>query len=108
MKYFTLGTVVLLYVTFLFSMKSPLSHTFYLTFPVAMLYSLYCWNDFLRKKAWRTFALVVIVCGVIFEAGLAAHNYNHASMYLDRNRIQQAINEKDFHILGERRQGSRY
>src|SRR4029077_11716417 len=40
-KYFTLGTVVLLYFVFLFSMKAPVSHTFYLAFPVAMLYSLY-------------------------------------------------------------------
>ena len=39
-KYFTLGTVVMLYLSFLFSMKLPHSHTFYLTCPVVMLYSL--------------------------------------------------------------------
>src|SRR6185312_7834378 len=55
MKYFMLGTVVLLYASFLFSLKSPVSHTFYVTLPVAMLYGFYCWNDFLQKKLWRSF-----------------------------------------------------
>jgi len=39
-KYLTLATVVLLYFSFLFSMKAPVSHTFYVTLPLAMLYSL--------------------------------------------------------------------
>ena len=33
-KYFTLATVALLYVSFLFSIKIPLSHTFYITLPI--------------------------------------------------------------------------
>src|SRR6476660_1181048 len=61
LKYFTLATVVLLYLSFLFSMKSPVSHTFYVTFPIAMLYSLYCWNQFLKKRRWRIFAKVFLV-----------------------------------------------
>src|SRR5215813_9555630 len=108
MEYFTLGTIVLLYVSFLFSMKAPVSHTFYVTFPIAMLYSLYCWQELLKKNAWRKFALVVIVCGIVFHAGLAWHNFKHDSLYVDRHRVQQAISEKDFHILGERRAGARY
>lgn len=107
-KYFTLATVVLLYVIFLFSMRAPLSHTFYITFPVAMLYSLYCWNDFLQKKRWRRFALVFILCGIIFEIGLAAHNYSRVSIYVDRNRVVEAIKARDYRILGERRTGARY
>jgi len=107
-KYFTLGTVLLLYVSFLFSMKTPVSHTFYLTLPVAMLYSFYCWNDYLQKKVWRTFALIVIVGGIIFQTGLAVHNFEHTSLYLDRARIQKAIIDRDFRVLGERRQGARY
>jgi hypothetical protein len=73
-----------------------------------MLYSLYCWNDYLQKKGWRTFALIVIVSGIIFDAGLAAHNFRHTSLYVDRDRVQQAIRQKDFRVLGERRAGSRY
>src|ERR1700730_5077126 len=107
-KCFTLGTVLLLYVSFLFSMKSPLSHTFYLTLPVSMLYSFYCWSEFLKKKNWQKFAVLFIVCGIIFEAGLAANNYARLSIYVERGKIVEAIKNKDYHLLGERRAGAQY
>ncbi|MGH9927595.1 MAG: hypothetical protein ACREA9_00055, partial [Pyrinomonadaceae bacterium] len=105
---FTLGTVVLLYIVFLFSLKSPLSHTFYVTFPLAMLYSLYCWSEFLKKKRWQTFAKVFIVCGLIFHLGLAASNFKQVSIYREREKVADAIKAKDHRILGERRAGARY
>jgi hypothetical protein len=107
-KYFTLATVVLLYLSFLFSMKSPLSHTFYLTFPVAMLYSLYCWSEFLTKRGWQKFAAAFLVCGLIFDIGLAASNFRQVSMYRERGKIVEAIKAKDYRLLGERRAGARY
>ena len=107
-KYFTLGTVVLLYFSFLFSMKLPHSHTFYLTFPIAMLYSLYCWSEFLNKTGWQKFAAVFIICGLIFDIGLAVSNLKHVSIYTERARIVEAIKAKDYRIVGERRTGSRY
>jgi hypothetical protein len=108
MKYFTLATVVLLYVSFLFSMKPPHSHTFYLTLPIVMLYSFYCWNEFLKKKSWQRFAMVFIICGIIFNVGLAVNNFTQVSIYLERSRIVEAIKAKDNRILGERRAGARY
>jgi CHASE2 domain-containing sensor protein len=108
MKYFTLATVALLYVSFLFSIRTPLSHTFYITLPVAMLYSFYCWNEFLKQKSWQNFALVFIICGFIFNIGLAVNNYSRASMYLERDKVVEAIKARDYRILGERRAGSRY
>jgi hypothetical protein len=107
-KYFTLGTVVLLYFSFLFSTKLPHSHTFYLTFPIAMLYSLYCWSEFLKKRGWQKFAAVFIICGLIFDIGLALSNLKHVSIYTERARIVEAIRAKDYRIVGERRTGSRY
>lgn len=108
MKYFTLASVLLLYVSFLFSMKSPVSHTFYVMFPIAMLYSLYCWSEFLRKKSWQRFAVVFLVSGIIFHIGLAVSNFKHVSIYRERAKVVDAIKMKDFHLLGERRDGSRY
>ena len=108
LKYFTLATVVLLYLSFLFSMKSPVSHTFYVTFPIAMLYSLYCWNQFLKKRRWRIFAKVFLVCGLIFHIGLAASNLKQVSIYRERTKIVDAIGARDYRLLGERRAGSRY
>jgi hypothetical protein len=107
-KYFTLATVALLYFSFLFSMKAPVSHTFYVTFPVAMLYSLYCWSEFLKRRGWQTFAKVFIVCGLIFDIGLAASNLRQVSIYRERDKVVEAIRAKDFRRLGERRAGSRY
>jgi hypothetical protein len=107
-KYFTLATVVLIYISFLFSIKAPLSHTFYLTLPVAMLYSLYCWSAFLQKRYWQRFAVLFLVCGIIFEAGLAAHNYSRVSIYVDRQKIDEAIKNRNYHLLGERRIGAKY
>jgi len=107
-KYFTLATIVLVYLSFLFSMKSPVSHTFYVTFPIAMLYSLYCWSEFLKRKGWRTFAIVFLVCGIIFHVGLAVSNFRSVSIYVERSKVVQAIRAKDYRLLGERRPGSRY
>lgn len=107
-KYFTLATVLLLYFSFLFSLKSPVSHTFYVTFPVAMLYSLYCWNEFLKQGGWWKFAAVFLACGFIFDIGLAVSNFKQVSIYRERARVVEAIRTKDYHLLGERRPGSRY
>jgi len=107
-KYFTLATVALLYLLFIFSMKAPVSHTFYVTFPVAMLYSLYCWSEFLKRRGWQTFAKVFIVCGLIFHIGLAVDNLKRVSLYLQRDKIVEAIRTRDYRLLGERRAGARY
>lgn len=106
-KYFTLVLLGLLYVSFVFSFRAPHSHTFYVTLPVAMLYSLYCWDEFLRRRRWQRFALIFLACGVIFHAGLALNNFRHKSVYLNRQIPVAAIEEKNYHILGERREGSR-
>ncbi|MDT7688912.1 MAG: hypothetical protein QOE46_1671 [Acidobacteriota bacterium] len=107
-KRLALLTVVLLCALFLFSAKPPASHTFYVTFPVAALYGFYCWDALLRRRGWRVFALVFLVCGVVFHAGLAAHNYAHVSLYADRDKPASAIDEKRPALLGERRPGSLY
>jgi hypothetical protein len=107
-KYFTLLTVLLLYASFLFSLKAPVSHTFYLTFPVAMLYSLYCWSEFLKRRSWQRFAAVFLICGLIFDVGLALANLRQVSLYREREKIVEAIRTKNYRVLGERRPGARY
>lgn len=101
-------TVLLLCALFLFTAKAPASHTFYLTFPVAALYAFYCWDALLARALWRRLAAAALVCGVVFHAGLAAHNFARVSLYVDRRAAQSAVDERNYHILGERRPGSRY
>jgi hypothetical protein len=107
-KWLALVTVILLCALFIFSAKSPASHTFYVTFPVAALYGFYCWDSLLQKRRWRVFAIVFLVCGVVFHAGLAAHNFSRVSLYADRPTAQRAVSEKNPALLGERRPGSLY
>ena len=103
-----LVTAALLCALFLFTAKAPASHTFYVTFPVAALYGFYCWDSLLARRGWRVFAAVVLACGVVFHAALAAHNLPRVSLYAARARAAAAVEERSPALLGERRPGSRY
>ena len=107
-KWLALLTVLLLCALFLFTPKAPASHTFYVTFPLAALYGFYCWDALLARRGWRIFAAVFLACGVVFHAGLAAHNFSRVSLYADRRLVQAAIAAKNPSLLGERRPGSLY
>jgi hypothetical protein len=111
-KYLMLFNVLILYVSFLFSIKPPQSNHLYVTLPIPMIYSLYCWNRFLNSKRWQKFATrlaaMVIACGIIFHIGLALHNRSRISLYTERPLIESAIQNKDYRILGDRRPNTLY
>ncbi len=107
-KYLAVFNVCLIYVTFLFSIKPPQSNHLYISFPLLMVYSLYCWNRVLKRKQWQRVAKVFLVCGIIFHFGLALYNLPRTSLYPVRARVQSAIDNKDYHMLGERRPNSWY
>lgn len=107
-KYLTLLTVCLLYIIFLFAFSGPNSHKLYITLPIAMIYSLYCWSRYLDKRGWQTFAKICIICGIIFHIGLAVDNLFRTSLYVNRNAPKAAINGKDYRLFDERRPGARY
>lgn len=107
-KMLTLATLALLYALFLFSFRQPHSHTFYAMLPLALLYSFYCWSPYLQQRRWQIAAFVILACGIVFDTGLALHRRAHDSMYTNRALPQQAIDTRDYHVLGERREGSRY
>ena len=107
-KYLTAATLALLCVSFLFSFRQPHSHTFYVTLPLAMIYSFYCWSPYLARRRWQIFAAVLLACGLAFHVGVALHNRKHSSLYTNRAVPQAAIEQRDYHLLGERREGARY
>jgi hypothetical protein len=107
-KYLLLSSVLIVYVSFLFSIKPPQSNHLYVTLPLSMIYSLYCWNRLLKKRRWQLFAKLFLACGVIFHIGLALHNRRLISLYPERSLIESAIQNKDYKILGERRPNSLY
>jgi hypothetical protein len=107
-KYLSLLTVLLLHTSFLFSIKPPTSHTFYVLLPIAMIYSFYCWSRLLTQPRWEKFAKLFVACGIIFHIGLAINNFHQVSLYVDRSIPVSAIKGKNFRLLGERRPGGRY
>ena len=107
-KYLALVNVLLLYASFLFSIKPPQSNHLYVTLPVPVLYAFYCWDRLLARPAWRRLAAALLACGVLFHAGLALHNLPRVSLYVERRAAQAAVDARDYRILGERRPGTRY
>jgi hypothetical protein len=107
-KLLTLSTLALLYALFAFSFRPPHSHTFYVTLPLAMLYSFYCWSPYLTRRRWQIFAAIILACSVVFHTTLALDRRARTSLYTNRAIVQSAINARDYHILGERREGARY
>ena len=97
------GLMLVLLVAFSFSVTGPHSHTFYLAMPVAMLYSMYCWAPWLERPAWRRFSAVVLISGMIVSASFMVDFGPSGSLYHDRARVIRAMQDGDYHIVGERR-----
>lgn len=91
------------WLSFFFSVKGPSSHTFYLMFPLVMIFSFFCWQPLFKTKWIRIVALILILCNTIFHVALGFDNFKKHSMYLDREKPLKAIQQKDYKIFGERR-----
>jgi hypothetical protein len=100
----TLGTVVMTWAAFFFSVKEPNPHTFCVLLPLPMYYSFHCYEWlFAKSRKWLILSEAAVVWGVLATGGLGLHNLRHHSLYLDRPRVERAIAEKDHEQLGVRR-----
>jgi hypothetical protein len=107
-KVLTFSTFLLILASFLFSVKSPTSYTFYIALPVAMLYLLYTFSPWTSRRWFGPLAALLLLSNLVFHLGLAAYNYKDRSFFSYRESIVRAIESKDYHELGERRHGARY
>jgi hypothetical protein len=101
-KLLTLGVVFYLYVSFWFTTKDPAAHTFYVFLPVAMLYSFYCLEGWMKEARWQKLAKVFLVCGIIYNAGFSLHRISTQSLYKNRAIAVSAIDQKNYRLLGEK------
>jgi hypothetical protein len=108
MKALAAGTILLTCAAFLFTVREPWGLTFYLTFPVAFLYSLFCYAFFLKGERWLAFAGLVLVAGLVTDTALAVRNLHDRSLYLARERPAAALAARDYRVLGTRRPGTFY
>ncbi|MFH1223002.1 MAG: hypothetical protein V1647_01505 [Pseudomonadota bacterium] len=113
-KYFTLAVFVMLYLSFLFSVKGPSSHTFYVLYPLTVIYAFYCWEKYLQRPLWKKFVFVLIVSCVLVHIVIALNGFKMRSMYADtphgngRMLTLKAIQEQRYEVLGSRRDGVKY
>ncbi len=107
-KWLALVTFFLIYLSFLFAIKPPAAHTYYVALPIAMLYGFYVFRPWTAKKGFLIAAKVLLACNILFQAGLALHNLPVKSLYKDRGLFCRAIAEKNYHLLGERRPDAKY
>jgi hypothetical protein len=114
-KWLAAGTILWVYAGFFFSVRAQQAHSFYVTFPVALVFAAHCWQvlaspaNASRRRlrvstAWvERVAAAALVSGVVMHAGLAIDRAPRRSLYLERPLVQAAISSRNDRFLGERR-----
>jgi len=108
LRWFVVGALVIAEVSFWFTIKRPLSHIFFVFFPLLAIYACYCCVGFTPIRFWRVFAKVLVVAGVLFQLGYAIAVAPESSLYRERPLVVKAIRERNYQLLGERRPNSLY
>ncbi len=100
-----LGTLLLVWASFWFTVKDCRAHTFYITMPIAMVFSFYCWDYLASSKGWRLVAKVFLATALFFQVGygIAAYRDRQGVYQQERENIRRAIQADDYRLLAERR-----
>jgi hypothetical protein len=73
-----------------------------------MIYGFYALSPYANRAWFSRLAGILIVCNLIFHAGLALHNLPVKSLYKNRDLFVKAIQEKNYQLLGDRRPNTQY
>jgi hypothetical protein len=96
-----------IWVSFWFTSKEPAAHIYYGLAPLLLLYSFFAWSRLARYPWGRILGVACLVAGVWFQGGFATRMMKTRSLYTNRALVVKAIQEKNYHLLGERRPGSK-
>ena len=99
----TASLLGLLIVSFVWSVRPPASHAFYLLLPPLMIYAAYVWAPWFERRDGRALAAVLLVCGGVTHVAIAWRNVTFQSLYVDRATVVRAIAEKNHRLVGIRR-----
>jgi hypothetical protein len=94
------------WVSFWFTSKPPYAHILYILMPLLMAFSLTLWSSLGDRKAWRYLGMACLAANLWFQTGWIVHMWGTQSLYTDRAKVVNAIETKNYHLLGERRAGS--
>ena len=107
-KALTALTFFLIYASFLFAIKTPAAHTYYLTLPLVMIYGFYALSPYVNRSWFSRLAAILIICNLVFHMGLALHNLPVKSLYKNRDLFVKAIQDRNYQLLGDRRPNTQY
>lgn len=97
------GTMLLLYFSFFFSIKSPTPHTMFMLYPLAILFAFHCFEWSMRWKYSKLILKVISISLIVFHFGNGLYKIQHTSIIHERGKVIEAIEKKDYKIVGERR-----
>jgi hypothetical protein len=90
---------------FLMTPRPPAFRNIYILFPVAALAAAWLIDAYQQYFRSRVLWAVVVGSSVLFHALVGIKMWPDISLHRDRDRVQNAIDQKDYRILGERRPG---
>ncbi|MCG8697109.1 MAG: hypothetical protein MI922_03585 [Bacteroidales bacterium] len=102
-RWYMIGVIVLLYLSFLFAIRGIATLAFYILVPVPLFYSFYAWEYLFKFKLARKLAPFFIACGVIYHALLAIEMSEKCSVKLYWDKIDMALQTKDTRYFSMRR-----
>ncbi len=102
-KLFTIGSILLTYISYLFTIREIASYTFYLLLPVSFWFSFYCMEELFKKAIWLKLALFFILSGLIYHIALAKEYFSTQSLYSKKQMISQALINHDSRYFSYRR-----
>lgn len=102
-KIFTLLSILLVYVSYLFAIRDVANYTFYLMLPVAFWFSFYCLEGLFKRKFWKRFAVMFLLSSMVFYVILAYQYFDKRSLYSKYDLIENALTHKDSRLFARRR-----
>ncbi|MCB0397395.1 MAG: hypothetical protein KDD36_12105 [Flavobacteriales bacterium] len=99
----TAAVLVFLYISYLFSIRSPGSMTFYMLLPLLVWYAFYPLENLMQKVLWRRIAMILLAVNLTFHVGLAYAYLPEHSLQSHYALVQEAMEKQDSRLLDFRR-----
>jgi hypothetical protein len=103
-----IATMLLVWVAFLFTSRSPIARHYYILCPVALLTGYVALGSLVETPRTRHWAAAILAAGAIFHIGLASRYFKLDPWADRRAAIERAIEQRDYRVLAERRAHMRY
>jgi hypothetical protein len=103
LKFFLMVSGGLVFTSFLFSIKPPISYTFYFTFPLILALSLSIYSYYQHRWPLKPIFAWLFLLSIGFHVAHGFFGFGFKSIYTDRERAVLAIDQKEHLLMGARR-----